>query len=356
MTEQSPTASAGPAGRADHTRRRVLISKPDTIEVVQSAMPDLAADEALVVMTVSGVCGSDLHAAKGRHRMVPLPYFPGHEVVGVVHAVGADVTHITPGMRVTPEPTLPCGACKMCSTARENICERLTFFGCGYAEGGMADAFTVPARRLHAVPDDLTDLQAVLIEPLATPVHAARLAGDLTGKVVAIFGCGTIGLLMLAAARSRSAGRIVMTDVLASKRAQAEALGADATVDARDPRAAERVLAQLGESADVVFDCVSFQSTVDLGLLHVDKGGTLVIVGVPEDDVTIPLPLVQDHQIRLQGAATYVAQDYEEAIAIIRSGTVTPDVMITSSYPLARAHEAFAAAAAGDQIKVVLTP
>jgi threonine dehydrogenase-like Zn-dependent dehydrogenase len=244
----------------------------------------------------------------------------------------------------------------MCVTGRENICERLAFFGCGYAEGGMADAFTIPARRLHIVPDDLTDLQAVLIEPLATPVHAARLAGDLTGRAVAIFGCGTIGLLMLATARSLGAGRVVMTDVLAPKRARAEALGADATVDARDPRAAEHVLAQLGESADVVFDCVSLQSTVDLGIRLVDKGGILVTVGVPEDDVTIPLPLVQDHQIRLQGAATYVAQDYAEAIAIIRSGAVKPDVMITGSYPLGRAQEAFAAASAGDQIKVVLTP
>ena len=286
--------------------------------------------------------------------MVPLPYFPGHEVVGVVRAVGAGVTNVTPGMRVTPEPTLPCGDCKMCSTGRENICENLQFFGFGHSEGGMADFFSVPASRLHIVPDDLTDQQAVLIEPLATPVHAARLAGNLTGKTVANLGCGTIGLLMLAAARFRGARRIVMTDLLETKRARALVLGADSVVDAADRNVAVLALSELGETADVAFDCVSIQSTVDLAIRLVDKGGTVVTIGVPEKSVKIPLPIIQDHQICIQGATTYLAEDYADAIKIIRSGAVSPEAIITSTYPLADADKAFAGAARGDEVKVVL--
>ena len=107
------------------------------------------------------------------------PYYPGHEVVGAVVAVADGVGNVAIGDRVTIEPTLPCWHCKSCRTGKENLCENLQFFGCGYREGGMADVFSAPAARLHKVPDDFTDFQAALIEPLATPVHAVRLAGDL---------------------------------------------------------------------------------------------------------------------------------------------------------------------------------
>jgi threonine dehydrogenase-like Zn-dependent dehydrogenase len=146
-------------------------------------------------MTVTGICGSDIHAVHGRHPFVPLPYHPGHEVVGVVESTGDEVTTVAPGHRVTIEPTLPCGRCKMCTTERSNLCENLQFFGCGWTQGGMADYFTIPADRLHRVPDDLDDVTAVLIEPLSTPVHAVRLAGGVAGKSIAILGAGPIGLL-----------------------------------------------------------------------------------------------------------------------------------------------------------------
>src|SRR5665648_675971 len=182
-------------------RRRVYVPSKGMVTLVTEATPVPEPHEALVATILSGVCGSDTHALHGQHPAIPLPYYPGHEVVGVVAAVGADVTSVAIGDRVTPEPTLPCGACKMCTTGRENVCENLQFFGCGFREGGMAEYFTCDASRLHKVPAEFTDHQAALIEPLATPVHAARLAGDLSGKTVAILGSGTVGLLMLAAAR-----------------------------------------------------------------------------------------------------------------------------------------------------------
>lgn len=337
------------------SRRRVHIPSPDLVEIVSEEVPPVGAHEALVRMIVAGVCGSDTHAMHGHHPQMKLPYYPGHEVVGIVEAVGEAVSGLAVGARVTPEPTLPCGECKMCRTGRENVCENLEFFGCGFREGGMADVFTVRADRLHVIPDDLTDLQAALIEPLATPVHAVRLAGDLRGKTVAILGAGTIALLVLAVARYRGASRIVMTDVLESKRQLALDLGADAALDAADPDIAVAVIAELGETADVVFDCVSIQPTVDSAIEMVGKGGTVVIVGVPQKPVTLPLPTIQDRQVRLQGAATYVAEDYTDAIEIIRSGAVSTDTMISSSYPMAESAAAFAASAGGREVKVVIT-
>lgn len=334
---------------------RAVTATLDGLRVSDFPEPALRPGEALVGMTVVGVCGSDTHAAAGEHPFVPLPYRPGHEVVGVVQRVADDVTAVSVGDRVTVEPTLPDWTCKMCRTGRSNICENLRFFGCGYEQGGMAERFTVPANRLHRIPRDMTDLQAALIEPLSTPVHAARIAGGVRDRAVVIIGCGTIGLLLLRAAQHDGARRIVVTDPLAGKRSRALDLGADAAIDSRASDVAERVRAALGESADVAFDCVSIQSTVELAVGLAGKGGIAVVVGVPVEPVTVALPELQDLQVRLQGSATYLPEDYEVAIDLIGSGAVTPEDFITARFSLEQVTEAFAASVSGAHVKVVMT-
>jgi 2-desacetyl-2-hydroxyethyl bacteriochlorophyllide A dehydrogenase len=334
--------------------RRVVVY-PGRIAVETTEIPAPGPNEALVRTLVSGVCGSDLHAAHGRHPFVPLPYRPGHEVVGVIEAAGSDVGTFAPGQRVIVEPDLPCWTCKMCISGRENLCEKLQFFGCGYAQGGMADYFTLAVNRLHLVPDALDDHTAALIEPLSTPVHAVRLAGDVAGRSVAVLGAGTIGLLTLAVLRAHQAGRVVSTDPLPAKRARAVALGADATIDAGTPDVAGQVRQALGGSADIVFDCVSVQSSIDQAIAIADKGGTVMVVGVPARDVTVPLPIVQDHQIRIQGSATYLPEDYAESAALLGRGAVRTADFVTATRPLAQVAEAFELASSGNHLKVLVT-
>lgn len=333
---------------------RRIVADLDRVTVETVERPEPGPRDALVRMSVTGVCGSDTHAVHGRHPFISLPYHPGHEVVGVVESVGDQVTGVGPGQRVTVEPTLPCGKCKMCSTERSNLCENLQFFGCGWAQGGMADFFTIPADRLHAVPDDLDDLTAALIEPLSTPVHAVRLAGDVAGRSVAVLGAGPIGLLVLAVLRAHGASRVVVTDVLPTKRERALALGADHVVDAAAPDVADQVRAALGGSADVVFDCVAVQATVTQAVAMASKGGTVVVVGVPAREVTVPLPLIQDHQIRIQGSATYLDEDYRESIRLLQGGAVRRPDIVTAVHGLDDAAQAFADSAGGEHLKVLI--
>ena len=358
LTKQSsPIARNQVMSQIPTRMRRVIVPSPGVVEVDEVDVPVPGAGEALVRSLVSGVCGSDTHAAHGRHPFINLPYAPGHEVVGVVESA-PDGSGFAPGQRVTVEPTLICGQCKQCKAGRENLCENLRFFGCVHDQGGMADYFTIPAGRLHAIPEDFTDEQAALVEPLSTPVHAVRLAGDgergLEGKTVAILGAGTIGLLVLAAARHRGARIVVMTDVLEAKRERALRLGADAVVDAAAEDVVDQVRAALGESADVVFDCVAIQSTMDQAIAMALKAGTVVVVGVPVGPVTVPLPEIQDQQVRVQGSATYLPEDYREAIEILASGEVSADDMVTATFPLAQVSDAFAAAIDGEQVKVLV--
>jgi threonine dehydrogenase-like Zn-dependent dehydrogenase len=281
----------------------------------------------------------------------------------VVEQVGHDVTTVEVGQRVTVEPDLPCWTCKMCTTGRQNLCENLQFFGCGWEQGGMADLFTVPADRLHVLPDDLDDITAALVEPLSTPVHAVRLAGDafgsglegVRGRTAAVLGAGTIGLMVLAVLKAHDVGTVVVTDMQPAKRDKATSLGADAVVDAVAPDAAAQVRAALGQSADVVFDCVAIETTIRQGIGLASKGGTVVVVGVPASDVTVPLAVVQDHQIRIQGSATYLPEDYEESIRLLQIGAVRASDIVTAIRPLDHVAEAFDLSASGEHIKVLVS-
>ncbi len=334
--------------------QRVVVS-PEGVEVTIVARPEPAAQEVLVSTKIAGVCGSDVHAAHGRHPFISLPYAPGHEVVGVVEGVGVEVNRVSVGQRVTVEPDLPCWTCKMCLSGRENICENLQFFGCGYSQGAMADVFTIDANRVHVVPEELDDLTAALIEPLSTPVHAVGLAGGADRKTIVILGAGTIGLLVLAVVRHDNAARVVVTDVRADKRERALRLGADVVIDPTRETAVQDVRQALGESADIVFDCVGSESTVRDAISLASKGGTVVVIGVPTGDVSIPLALIQDHQIRIQGSATYLPSDYARSIDILRAGGVNVAEIITAQLPLGSAPEGFALSSRGDHVKVVLT-
>lgn len=202
---------------------RWVSARPGGLVIERGERPRPGPGQARVRSVLVGICGSDLHAVAGRHPFVPLPYRPGHEVVGVVEEIGGDVHlavsagvagrfgpgRVRVGDRVVVEPTLNCGDCKQCRRGVVNLCERLDFFGCGHSQGGMAEEFVVRTDRLHVVPPEMSDLQAALVEPLSTPVHAVRLAAgagaeeeaDLSGRSVVVLGAGTIGLLVLAAAR-----------------------------------------------------------------------------------------------------------------------------------------------------------
>jgi 2-desacetyl-2-hydroxyethyl bacteriochlorophyllide A dehydrogenase len=335
--------------------RRAIVSADHVAAVHRVDVPVLRPGEALVRMTSAGVCGSDTHALHGRHPFIQLPYAPGHEVIGTVAGVTEGVTEVRVGQRVVVEPTLPCWSCKQCRAGRENLCENLEFFGCNYSQGGMADFFTIPANRLHLIPDELDDRQAILIEPLSTPVHAVRLAGPLDGKTVAVLGAGTIGLMVLATVLSQGPERVVVTDVLESKRQRALDIGAHAAVDAGRSDAVEAVRDALGESADVVFDCVAIQHTVGQAIAMALKAGTVVVVGVPTADVTVPLALIQDQQVRIQGSATYLKEDYERSIELLVAGQVRPRDFITAAFSLDDVAKAFAASISGEHIKVIVT-
>jgi 2-desacetyl-2-hydroxyethyl bacteriochlorophyllide A dehydrogenase len=335
--------------------RQLVISSPGVVELREAETPEPGPGEILVLTMAVGICGSDLHALAGAHPFITLPCVPGHEVVGVVGKTGEGVTGLKAGMRVILEPNLVCGQCPYCRSGRYNVCERLRVVGCQTA-GAMADAFTAPANRFHVIPDSLTDAQAALAEPLSTAVHAVRMAGQLAGAAVAVLGGGTIGLLTLIAAVRAGARAVAVSEPRESKRRRALRLGAAFCADPLTADPVPAIREALGGHADVTFDCVSSQASTVQAIRLAENGGTVMVVGVAAEDVTIPLSIIQDREIRLAGSAMYVRQDVLRAIDLMSDGVVPAGELVTATLPLAEGAQAFKRAASGDDVKVHLYP
>ncbi|MDA3629001.1 alcohol dehydrogenase catalytic domain-containing protein [Saccharopolyspora sp. WRP15-2] len=331
-------------GPTRETVRRVRVHPSGEVRLERTPRPEPGHGEVLVRPVLVGICGSDTHAVAGEHPFIDLPYAPGHEAVGVVEAVGSGVSTCRPGDRVVLEPGLACGRCRRCAEGRYNICAELAVFGC-QTDGAMSDLFTVAADRLHVLPDDVGDLAAALVEPLATPVHAVRRAGVRDGSRVVVLGAGPIGLLVVAAARAAGAAEIAVTDPMPDKRDRALRLGADLALP---PDRAD----EIAGGVDVVFDCVATEPTVRQGIELLLKGGTFVVVGVPAGPVAVPLHLVQDREITVLGSLMYVREDVEAALRLV--SRVPVDELVSAIFPLDRAAEAFAAAQDPGQVKVLV--
>jgi L-iditol 2-dehydrogenase len=332
------------------TMQQAWIPGPGEVGLRTVDRPSPSTGEVLVATAQAGICGSDLHALAGKHPFIDLPCTPGHEAAGTVVEVGSEVDGFASGDRVLLEPNLICGRCWYCTSGRYNLCEQLLVVGCQTA-GALADVFTVPAHRLHHVPDGMSWTAATMVEPMSTAVHATRLVGDLTGAVVAVLGAGPIGLLTLLAARAAGAAAIAATDPIEAKRARATDLGAELTVDPTEAGAVAQLREGLPRRPDVVFDCVANQASMDQAIALALKGGTVVVVGVPNGAVTIPLELIQDREVRIQGSAMYTGDDVRAAIDLVAREPAV-EGLVTARFPLADAAEAFAAARSGQHVKV----
>lgn len=325
------------------------------VRIEDSPVPIPAPGQVLVQTALVGICGSDTHAVAGHHPFLNAAYVPGHEATGTVVATGEGSLAFSVGQRVLLKPNVACGKCENCVALRSNACEHLNWIGCdpsGFWSGAMAEYFVAPEGNLYSVPDHMSDETAVLVECLATPVHAARIAGDLTGARVVILGAGTIGLLCVIAALRAGASSVVVTDLEQSKIDRAVRVGAQGGVraNAEDPKA--HIRAMLGGSVDVVFDCVANKSSLALGVDVLRRAGTLMIVGVPARPDFVNLPIVQDWEIRVQGCAAYTERDVEMAIEIATDSGIPTAEISAETIPLDRAATAFERAAADTSGKV----
>lgn len=325
----------------------------DDIDV--PAMP--GADWVRLRPRLAGICGSDLATIDGASSryfepIVSFPFVLGHEVVG----------DLDDGTRAVLIPVLHCETrgidpvCTSCAAGRINLCERIAYghlepgLQSGFCEstgGGWSLAMAAHRSQLLAVPESLSDEAAVLIEPMACAVHAARM---ITTDDIAFIGAGSLGLLTLAATRAlRPSARIVMTAKYPEQRALAKALGADRVCG---PEELARVLRSetgslvtgeyLTSGVATVVDCVGSEATLTDALKVVAPGGTVLVVGMP-GHTRLDLTALWHRESALKGCYAYTRDDFTTALELVER--LDLGRLVSATYPLHRYEDAIAHAA-----------
>jgi 2-desacetyl-2-hydroxyethyl bacteriochlorophyllide A dehydrogenase len=324
------------------------------IGVRETPITHPAAGEVRVAIRCCGICGSDLHTFRG-HSPLP-PACPGHEMSGIVDAVGSGGTGVREGDRVAIEPLRRCGECRHCAAGNYHLCGRLDVHGVT-RPGGMASHVVVPDYTLFPLPTALDYALGALAEPTAVAVHAARLGGVGAQSRVLVLGAGTIGLVAAAAARHLGASYVAISARHPQQRKVAEALGVDEVLDPAKLRLS-------GEKPDVVLETVGGDATtVADGMLAVARGGTLVVIGVFEKTPAFDPGIMLIKEVRMIGSMVYNRPptgiaDFELALECIEAHADALRSVVTHTFPLADVQRAFETASdkKSGAIKVMLAP
>ncbi|MFI6587801.1 zinc-binding dehydrogenase [Embleya sp. NPDC050493] len=314
---------------------RAVRNTDEGVRVVRVPEPEVAGDPAdnlLVDVVSTAICGSDLHMVTVGMAGATL----GHEFAGTL----AD------GTPVAVRPQAPCGACDLCTSGHRQLCrtggERL--YGVA-VDGGMADRVVVDASMVFPLPVGVEARDAALVEPLAVALHGVNRAGPVAGRRVLIVGGGPIGLCAVACARHAGA-EVTLAEPQRHRAEAGEALGA--RIGAR------------GEY-DVVIDAAGVQPSFDLAVEHTRPGGTLGLLGTFWTPVTMSVA-VQMKEIGIIPAVTYGhhqgVEEFATSVEVLRDTPRLAEALVTHRFGLDDAAEAFARAAdpSAEAIKIILEP
>ncbi|TFD83172.1 alcohol dehydrogenase [Cryobacterium lactosi] len=315
------------------------------------ADPEPSAAGVVVRVEATGLCRSDWHGWLGHDDGIALPHVPGHELVGVIDAVGPLVRRFTVGQRVTVPFVCACGDCPECAGGNAQVCRNQTQPGFthwgSYAERVALHHADV---NLIAVPDALDAGAAALLGcRFATSyrglVHQAKLVA---GETLVVIGCGGVGLsaVMIGAALG---ARVIAVDISVDALAASARAGAAYTVNSSgmtDAKVVERVRLFAPEGAQVSVEALGRESTVGIAIRSLATRGRHVQIGLLAEDPRLPLGLVIGRELAVLGSHGMPAGDYPELMALVASGKLRPQDLISHRIPLADAPAALAAMSA----------
>ncbi len=340
--------------------KALIIHAPGDLRVEDVPTPETGPHQLLVKVRCGGICGSDLHYYQhGGFGTVRLqePMVLGHEVSGVIEAMGAQVTGFAVGQRVAVSPSRPCGQCRYCQQGLQNHCLDMRYYGSAmrmpHVQGAFRQELVAEVAQAHLLADSVSDAEGALAEPLSVALHAVRRAGPLVGKHVLITGCGPIGALLVIAARRAGATHITVTDVAAAPLRSAEKVGADEALNvAQDPQALARYEADKG-FFDVLFEASGNERALVGAFGALRPRGIIVQVGLG-GEMKLPINMIVAKEFDLRGAFRF-HEEFATAVALLNKGLVDVKPLISATLPYRDAGRAFALAADRSQaMKVVL--
>ncbi len=310
---------------------------PGDVRVENVPDPVRGSGEALLRVRRVGLCGSDLNSYRGRNPLVSFPRIPGHEIAATIVELDPEhPAHLQVGMDVTLSPYKNCGRCTACRNGRPNACRDNQTLGV-QRDGAMGEYLAVPMEKLFVA--DLTLKELCLVEPLTVGCHAVARAEVTPEDVVAIFGCGGVGLGAVAASAFRGATTVAM-DVDDTKLETARKAGAAHVIHTKRQDAKE-ALAELtgGDGPDVVIEAVGLAETFRAAVELVAFAGRVVYIGYAKEPVTYETKLFVQKELNILGARNALPEDFRQVIQMLEQHRFPVDAAISTMAPLDQAPE-----------------
>ncbi|XP_066492333.1 sorbitol dehydrogenase [Tiliqua scincoides] len=337
----------------------VVVHKAGELRLENRPIPEPGPNEVLLRMHSVGICGSDVHYWQhGRigDFVVKNPMVLGHEASGTVIKVGSSVTKLKKGDRVAIEPGVPREIDEFCKIGRYNLSPTIFFCATPPDDGNLCRYYKHDANFCYKLPDNVTFEEGALVEPLSVGIHACRRAGVTLGSKVFICGAGPIGLVTLLIAKVMGAAQVVISDLSAPRLEKAKELGADFTIQIRSEKpeeVAHIVKNTLGCMPEITVECTGVEASIHTGIYATRSGGTMVLVGLGSEMVTLPIVNAAVREVDIKGIFRY-CNTWPMAIAMLASKKVNVQPLVTHRFPLEKALEAFETTRKGVGIKVML--
>lgn len=308
--------------------KTILLDQPEHLSLIETTQPEgLAADEALVRVHRVGICGTDLHAYRGKQPFFSYPRILGHELGVEIVALGADGGELQAGDHCAVEPYLNCGECIACRRGKPNCCVNLKVLGV-HTDGGMREYLTVPIRKLHRSATLSLD-QLALVETLGIGAHAVDRAQLEAGEFVLVIGAGPIGLAVIQFAQLAGVNVIVL-DVNAGRldfcRRQ---LKVEFTIQAGDDTLDQLQALTHNDLPTAVFDATGNPHSMMGAFEYVAPGGKLIFVGLFQGDVTFNDPHFHRREMTLRSSRNATSADFGRIIHLLEAGRVDTAPWIT---------------------------
>jgi len=312
------------------------------VRVERVPRPTPGDGEVLLAVRAVSLCGSDRHYyLEGGIGSSDLrgPIIPGHEFAAEVADEGARAHGLEPGSLVAVDPAQPCGRCEWCIHGHANLCPYVRFAGSPPdQQGALAEYAVASPERLFPLPPEISPAQGALLEPLGVAIHALDLARVHAMDTVLVLGAGAIGLLMVQVAFLEGAGEVYVVDPVEQRTAVAQQLGATATADTPGPVAEWT----RGRGVDVVLEAADSEEAPTAAVETARIGGRVILAGIPSTDrVVLRAATLRRKGLTLK-AVRRMKHTYPRAIRMVCSGRVRLSPLITHTFPLERAAEAFA--------------
>jgi len=338
--------------------KAIVKEKPGRGAILKEVdMPKPGPKDVLIRVKVGAICGSDIHIYEWNQwaqSVVPgLPHILGHEFAGEVMEVGKEVHHLKPGDHVAGETHIPCDNCYFCLTGQRHICLAMKVYGV-HSQGIFSEYTALPEPCAVKIPEEISFPAAAMMEPCGVAVHGLS-KGIVSGRALAIFGCGPIGLFAVQAALAYGAAKVYAMDISENRLKMAQSFGA-AKVFHADKDPLEKII--LGETqgigVDMVLEVSGSQKAYDQGLRILRKAGTFVVIGLPSKPIQLEIPTnVMYKEAKIFGiTGREMYETWYQVSALIQSKKVNLEKVVTHQLPPEKFEEGFKVAKEAQHGKV----